>query len=103
MSHFPDRFRHCSLEAVTEKTGPLFCLIRAGVESKLKDECLDYGKVRMLRDIFSSSDLLTCLESPKSTGNLATKHGPIAFDPRNDTPYQTFYPKRSEYHRSPRS
>lgn len=98
VSGFPDRFRHCSLEALKEGTGPLFCLIRAGVESRPKDEFLDYGKVQVLREVFSSADLRTRLESLNSTGNLATKHGAIAFDLRNNTPYQSFHPSRSEYH-----
>jgi len=101
VSRFPDRFRHCSLEALKEGTAPLFCLIRAGVERRPKDEFLDYGKVQMQREVFSSADLRARLESLNSTGNLATKHGAIAFDLRNNTPYQSFHPSRSEYHRWP--
>lgn len=101
VSRFPGRFQHCSLEALTEGTGPLFCLIRAGVESRAKDEFLDYGKAQMRREVFTSTDLRARLESLNSTGTLATKHGAIAFDLRNNTPYQTFHPSRSEYHRWP--
>jgi hypothetical protein len=99
ISRFPERFRHCLLEALTEGTEPLFCLIRAGVDGRVMDEFLDYGKVQMRREVFRSDDLRARLEALNSTGMLTTKHGAIAV--RYNAPYQEFHASRSEYHHWP--
>jgi hypothetical protein len=43
VKHFPEGFQHCSLEALMQRSGPLFCLIRGGVSSQFKNELLDYA------------------------------------------------------------
>jgi len=32
VSHFPDRFQYCTLQALIEADQPLFCVLRAGQE-----------------------------------------------------------------------
>ncbi len=98
VGRFPDRFQHCSLEALTQGSEPLFCLIRAGVESRTDSEFLDYGKVQLRRELFGCADLRARLEVLNSTGKLLTGRDGIAFDLKNNWPHQTFHPSGSVYH-----
>lgn len=95
---FPKGFQHCLLEALTQGTEPLFCLVRTGVSDQVKNQLLDYGRMQLRREIFDNTDLVKRLEALNSTGKLATAHGEIPFNLRNNSPQQSFHPSRSEYH-----
>ena len=51
---FPEEYRYCSLEALTHGAESVFCLVRAGVSSQPKSELLDYGKMRLQREVLSN-------------------------------------------------
>lgn len=98
VSRFASRRQYCSLEALTQGSDPLFCIIRAGDESRTKNEYWDYGNFQLMREKFSSSELRARLEAVNATGKLPTLHGDISFNLQNGSPRQLFYPNSSNYH-----
>lgn len=101
VNRFTSRRQYCLLEALTQGSEPLFCIIRAGDESRTKNECWDYGNFQLIRERFSSSELRTRLEAVNATGKLPTCYGDVGFDLRNGSPRQLFYPNCSSYHNWP--
>jgi hypothetical protein len=96
--HYPEEFRHCSLEALTHGAESVFCLVRGGVSNKVKSELLDYGTMQLRREIISSDELRPLLTTFNNTGKLATSHAEITFSVRHGTPIQHFHPSHSPYH-----
>ena len=98
---FPRQLQHCSLEALTRGSEPLFCIIRAGIETQTKNELWDYGKFQLRREGFFGNELRQRLETVNATGKLPTRYGDLSFDMRNSSPRQLFYPHDSSYHNWP--
>lgn len=101
VSGFPTQLRYCSLEALTQGLEPLFCIIRAGIETQPKNELWDYGKFQLRREGFLGGELRRRLETVNATGKLPTRYGDLNFDLRNSSPRQLFYPHDSSYHNWP--
>jgi hypothetical protein len=98
VKRFPEGFRHCSLEALTHGSESVFCVIRAGVSGQTTNELLDYGKMRLQREIFSSAELRPLLDKFNSAGKLSTAYGEIGFGSRHNPLQQNFHASRSDYH-----
>lgn len=98
MRQFPEEFRHCSLEALTHGNEVVFCLVRAGLSGSIKSELLDYGKLRLWRQVFPTEGLVPQLETFNNTGKLSTSEGAITFEGRFNSILGTFHPSRSAYH-----
>ena len=94
------QFRFCSLETLTYKNEPLFCLIRAGVSNK-SDVQLDYGKMRLERRMFNCDDLRGQLANFYANHRIQSGFGEIAFEQANLNPPQQFHNSGSPYHAWP--
>lgn len=98
VGHYPDRFRHCSLEALTEGSKPVLCFVRAGVEIHGKNELLNYGKFQLRRESFSTDELHARLESVNTKGILPSEFGDIDIGTQPRIQHHQWFPSHSEYH-----
>jgi hypothetical protein len=69
------------MEALTYRIESIFCVVQCGVSSELKNDLLDYAKMRQ-REIFTSQELRQRLATFNSTGMLATSDAEITFGAR---------------------
>jgi len=103
LSRFPTKFRYCSLEALTNSSSPLFCIVRTGMAGPSEAKFLDYGQLQLRREVFADTELRGRLETTITNGKLGANGGGIDFDFTRSLPRQSFHSSGSEYHQWPGS